>query len=267
MADDDKKLPKKFDTTSRLNLEDTFDEDEVTLVDELVEPNSVPEKKRREESVTERLPNTKAKIVKAKVAEAKVAKTIKEIPVVQKIRKPPIKLSPQAKKYVFMAVVAVPILVGLIFLSNLAMTCQKKKSLIAVDPTKALSRTIPLELSKVEFVDLNGEKIDDKNIPVNTYFTMRFNLLSWDARADEKLDLKADIRIYSQKNQLLVFQPEYAKFSQSADVKKDKMLIQTKLRFSNKSELGFYRVFITVKENTTQRQNSVQSRIRVVRNK
>jgi hypothetical protein len=171
----------------------------------------------------------------------------------------------EKKKNIFIGLVAVPALVGLIFLSNFAITCQKKKSLVDTDAIKAKSRVIPLELSKVEFVDLNGEKFDEKNIPLNTYVTMKFYLLSWDARADEKLDLTADIRIYSQKNHLLVFKPEYARFSQTADMKKDKILLQTKLRFSDQPELGFYRVFITVKENSTQRQNSVQSRIRVVK--
>lgn len=255
MADDDKKLPKKFDTTSRLNLEDTFDEDEVTLVDEIVDPNTVPEKKRREESITEKLPNAKAILAKAKAH-----MTIEKIPINQK---PPVRLSDllkkinlsaKAKRNIFIGLVAVPVLVGLIFLSNRPKT----------DPTKAESRILPLELSKVEFVDLDGGKIDDKNIPVNTYFIMKFYALSWDARADEELDLKADIRVYSHKNQLLVFKPEYAKFLQSADMKQNKVLIQTKLRFSDKSDLGFYRIFITVKESTTQRQNSVQSRIRVV---
>lgn len=258
MVDDDKKLPKKFDTTSRLNLEDTFDEDEITLVDEIVDPDAVPEKKRREESITEKLPNAKARLT-----QVKSPMTAEKIPVAPKPQKPPvhlsdllkkINLSAKAKRTIFIGLVTIPVLVGLIFLSNSPKT----------DPTKAESRTIPLELSKVEFMGLDGEKIDDKNIPVNTYFIMKFYALSWDARADEKLDLKADIRVYSHKNQLLVFKPEYAKFLQSADMKQDKVLIQTKLRFSDKSDLGFYRIFITVKENTTQRQNSVQSRIRVV---
>lgn len=284
---------KRFDTTTKLNLHATFDEDEVTIRDEIPDPESIDELNDYEKSVTEKLPlcetsenldiseklhrieNNLREPTRDDALSQKMLNFIKLIALVfleslskwvNKILK--IRVGKKSVKILILATGTLLFLIGFILLINKTIhhfgnrSLSQKKS--SITRTLEQAQIVPIKLSPVELYSLKEEKLNSNNVKAGSSLLMICYVTSWNAKPDEKLSLSADVRIYSGRGKLEVYGPNYLEYSSTQNTSKDKIKIKTKLKLSDDIPLGYYRVLITVTELSTQRKANIQTRIKVV---
>jgi len=287
--------PKNIDTTTTLNINDAYDEDEITLKEELPEPKEVEvssESDEEESSITVKLEKkhteTEISLITKQLQQVEkniyenekefgifnrilyffklcwliclrfldaVIKTIKNIPINKRT-----------------LIIASAIIGGLIVAAILVLTVKRITKTIKIETKVALpyKKTIKpvkitnLKLSPITHHSLKGDKVDPNNIIVGSTIYLNFHVMDWHVGKNEKLNLSADVRVYTTEGKLELFTPEYMSFIDMADKKKDKILMRTRLALSPDIPPGYYRIVVRVTELSTLRRANLQTRIKVV---
>jgi len=292
---DDKDESKSYDTTTTININETYDDDdEITLKDELPEPESVEEISEPEEesSVTAKLEkrNTESEISLVtrhlKQIEKNIYENQTEFGILSKIKyfgklcwlvflRQLEKIINAIKKLQInnrTIIIALAIIGGLIVAAVLVLTVKRITKTLQTETKKGLQRQKPLKLAKVtnlrlsplEFHAITGDKIDPKNIKPGSNFYLNFYVMDWSAGKNEKLSLSTDARAYSGSGKLELFAPGYIDYVGKVDKEKDKMLVRTRVDLAKDIPPGFYRLVMSVTELGTQRRSSIRARFKVV---
>lgn len=282
----------RFETTTTLNLFDTFGDDEVTLKEDLPESESVEEEADDGDSVTHKLDEnyeaTEISLISRhlKQIEHSVYDKERELGawgriknffklvylvvmqfvnrVVEKIKEIPLNKRTLIIVLSTVAVIAV-VIVLIVSIVNITSSFETaNKTTIAGKKRSTLSASSILQLTSLELTDLKGEKVNFKKIKAGSVLLAQCNLVKWNPVKDEKLSLTADVRVYSGGGKLILYQPKFLRYVGKIDMKDEVVRIKARLDLSKKLRPGFYRILLSVTETSTRRRVDVQRRIKVV---
>lgn len=175
---------------------------------------------------------------------------------------------PQIPKKFVVASLAGVVVMGLIyggvsyFKSQPSKTVQTK--LPGVGPASKGLSAKPLKLSVLQTVEVSGELKKVRRFKPRDQFFVQARLLDWNYKPGEKTEVGVDIRVYGPRGKLLYFQPDRLHFKSEVDPKEFDLLIQPKIILSPQIQPGPYRVMLTIREKSTNRQVVRQTLFSVV---
>jgi len=295
-----KKSSKKFDTTTTLNINDVYGEEEITLKEELSDINEYQTEEIEDESVTAKIPQKKDQkeisgvSKKLKQINQQIYEDDKHVNFLNSLKnfleknglvfvsffsslwsninkvvreKSFKKIVWTRTKLIIVAnIIILAILVILIFIFMGQKPKPKKftpKNLPGHEKALSLSATHDLELSTINYIDLNGKKLLPQRILAGSTFYLDFYVMKWNKT--EKLNLKVAIRVYTEAGKLELYNPNFIFFSEPADMTKDKIRVRTKMNLSKNIPLGNYRVVISLTEISTLRRATLQTRMNIIK--
>jgi len=287
--DDTKK--KGTETTTSLNVNETFTDDEITLTEEVPEPDEVVILEDEEESVTVRMPERETeqeiqKEVPDKIKEIEQRAAgrdgldLKErfkafvnlislvlIPIGKKIINgfKSFVSDPQNKRILFIGAGGVLALILIIVvISRIVAVFDNKPKVKTIGRSVSSGTTKKILLSKITLKNTQREVIKKQQVKAGSFVYVGFEVKRWDSVAPDTVNLSVDIRVYASNGRLELFKPEFMTLSDSVDPKSHKIVAETKLSFAEDTPPGLYRVVLTVTEDATQKQDRIQTRIKVI---
>jgi hypothetical protein len=271
---------REFETTTKIRLEDTFDENEITLVDELPPP-TINHNEQEEDSVTTKLnievtqreqaarpprikePSSisyKIKKIEAGIGVKKESYFTKKCHEFTNAIKA-IDLNKRTAKIAFLTFGSLILLLTLIIGSGYFFTSKKE---IKTEKIVVFPKSEQLKLSPLEVLNTNGDLLNSKTITAGSDMYLKFNVTNFNVSAPEILKLEVAIRIFSNKGRLILYKPSFLRYTGKIDKETSQLEIKTKLDFHKDITLGYYRVVLDVTEINTQKQASLYGRFKVV---
>lgn len=280
-----KRRDKSFETTTRLHLSDTYEDDEITLKEELPEPPVNERTHEEEDSVTVKLsrPTPEGSVVARQLkkiqsglveregegnALCRIKSFLKFLSVtsgrvlarvVRRLSRISLR---QRRTQLVAGVIAVVLVAGLVLFvcewwGDTGSTQGDRRGMV-------FGKVAPLKLSPVTLTDLGGGEVPARKIRAGRSVELTFYVLRWNATADEQLKLTADVRVYAGTGKLLVYQPAFLRYAERTDPKRERVRVKTRLNLDKGLAPGYYRVLITVTETATGQKANIVKRIKVV---
>jgi len=270
---------RQFETTTKIRLEDTFDENEITLVEERP-PYTTTQEEQEEDSVTTKLnievtqreqvarpPRTK----EPSSISYKIKKIEAGIPVkgksffTNKINAlanaiKAIDLNKRTAKIALLTFGSLILLLTLIIGSGLFFTNKKE---IKSEQQVVFHKSEQLLLSPLEFINERGEPLSSKTITAGSDLYLKFYVKDFNVSIPETLKLEVSIRVFSYKGSLILYKPSFLRYTGKIDKETSQLEIKTKMDFHKDITLGFYRVVLDVTEVNTQKQASLYGRFKI----
>lgn len=139
-----------------------------------------------------------------------------------------------------------------------------ERDLPGVDQPSKSFQAKPLKITVLKVKTADGKFLQNRRFNPRQSFFVETEIVDWNHRPGEATEIATDIRIYGPRGKLMYYQPEKLRFKGVVDPAKNKLLVQPRITLARTVEPGPYRVMLTIKEKSTNRQVVRQTMFSVV---
>lgn len=268
MSDKKKKKNQDIETTPLIDMNDTFDEEDVTIRE-----SSPDLEEDDDESVTVKLKapeeqtavSKRIKMIQKRHQEQSVAKELSSL--VSNLGEQALKLWP--KKFPAAIKWGAFALAGLI-LALMVVFLWPERKIVPVGKTltqkKAESRKSGpgVKFTAVTYWTAEGEPIQNKRVQRGKPVHLKFNVTRWQTGKNKETHIVVDTRIYDARGKLVLFQPRVIKYIGRADPKLDHLAVDTRFFFKKTATPGYYRVQLSVLDRQSNKQGHMQTKFKLM---
>ena len=286
---------KKFDTTTRLDVRSTFEQDEITLVEEFQDPessvfseeDSVTAKVVREDLVEEEskvskrlkeISNQKYELnaskhifetaKKAFEGVAKPAKSVRSVELPKQSAKRELKLPLKIQRghviFVSGVLLSILILLTAVVLKNRE---GSNETTIQTENSKRGNQSVkyaPLKLSPLNVLDISFKKIEGNTLAAGQRVNLKFSIQDWQSADKDRAQIDVDLHVYGVGGKMIYFKPKLFSFDSMVNHDVEQLAVNTWIDFAKSTPPGLYRVVVTVQERSSQRKAELQSNLRII---
>ncbi len=288
--------PHSLETTTRLNVNDTYGEEEITLVEE--EPpvsQALLESEDDGDSVTLRMrevlrraaprgdgQNRRVAIEnRLRAIEKRAAQNISighhvfsalsgtknlAMLLVQALRQRIKKISwRQILKSKRAVGIGLGLVIIVVLLFILGLTCghsSQNKTIYNADALDTSGLRV-LDLSALSFKDPRGAVLNPQALVAGQPFFVHFDVLEWNEQPGKQLELVVDLRVYAQAGKIELYKPALVKYGQVTDMSQDKVHVKIRFDFTKEAPPDDYRLSFAVREQATQKVAFVESKVTI----